>query len=75
MSGKRWSELSSTQRKFIVVGGVVDSVLKAVALADLARRPADQIRGPKPLWGLVLGISNSLGTAPLVYWFFGRKRR
>ncbi|MET9268778.1 hypothetical protein [Kribbella sp. NPDC003557] len=73
MSGKRWAELSPRQRKFLVVAGIVDSVLKAVALTDLARRPAAQVRGPKPLWGIVLGISNSLGVAPLIYWVFGRK--
>lgn len=73
VSRTRWDELSPRQRKFIVVAGIVDSVLKAVALADLARRPATQVRGSKPLWGIVLSVSNSLGVAPLIYWLYGRK--
>jgi hypothetical protein len=48
-------------------------VLKAVALADLARRPATQVRGPKPLWALTLTLFNSLGAAPIIYWLYGRK--
>jgi hypothetical protein len=33
-----------------VVAGAVEVVLTTVALRDLARRPAAQVRGPKPLW-------------------------
>lgn len=57
-----------------MVAGLVESVLKAVALADLARRPAAQVRGPKPVWALILTLANSLGAAPLVYWFYGRRK-
>jgi hypothetical protein len=57
-----------------VVAAVFESVLKAVALADLARRPADQVRGSKPLWALFLTLFNSLGAAPLIYWLYGRRR-
>ncbi|TCC27547.1 hypothetical protein [Kribbella speibonae] len=73
MIGKRWADLSPAQRRLIMVGAAVESVLKAVALADLARRPAAQVRGPKPVWALILTFANSLGAAPLVYWFYGRK--
>ena len=57
-----------------MVGAAVESVLKAVALADLARRPAAQVRGPKPLWAVILTLANSLGAAPLIYWFYGRRK-
>jgi hypothetical protein len=74
VNGKRWADLSPAQQRLIMVGAVVESVLKAVALADLARRPASQVRGPKPLWALVLTLANSLGAAPVIYWLYGRRR-
>jgi dienelactone hydrolase len=40
MVRKRWHELSPRTRRLIVVGGVLEGALKAVALVDLARRPA-----------------------------------
>ena len=72
--GKKWADLSLRQQRLIVAGAIVESVLKAVALADLARRPATQVRGPKPLWALVLTLSNSLGVAPIIYWLYGRRK-
>ncbi|WP_410790917.1 hypothetical protein [Kribbella sp. C-35] len=74
MIAKRWADLSPAQQRLIVVGATVESVLKAVALADLARRPAAQVRGPKPVWALILTLANSLGAAPLIYWFYGRRK-
>ncbi|TDW95654.1 MULTISPECIES: hypothetical protein [Kribbella] len=73
MRGKKWADLSTRQQRLVVAGAVVESVLKAVALADLARRPATQVRGPKPLWALALTLFNSLGAAPIIYWLYGRK--
>ncbi|TDO66810.1 hypothetical protein EV651_104377 [Kribbella sp. VKM Ac-2571] len=73
MHAKRWADLSSRQQRLVVAGAVAESVLKAVALADLARRPASQVRGPKPLWALALTLLNSLGAAPIIYWLYGRK--
>jgi hypothetical protein len=58
-----------------MIGAAIEGLMKAVALADLARRPATQIRGPKPLWALALTVFNSLGTAPIAYWFYGRKTK
>lgn len=74
MAGKKWAELSPQQQRLVIAGVVVESVLKAVALADLARRPAAQVRGPKPMWALLLTLSNSLGVAPVIYWLYGRRR-
>ena len=74
MAGKKWADLSPQQQRLVIAGAVVESVLKAVALADLARRPAAQVRGPKPMWALLLTLSNSLGVAPLIYWLYGRRR-
>lgn len=49
---RRWEDLSQGQRTAVVVGAAVELVLTAVALNDLARRPASQVRGPKALWAV-----------------------
>jgi Phospholipase_D-nuclease N-terminal len=70
---KRWSDLSDRTRKLIVAAAVIEASLKAVALADLRRRPASQVRGSKWAWLPAL-LVNSAGIGPLAYWFFGRRR-
>ena len=59
-----------TQQGLILASAAVELALTAAAVIDLARRPADQIRGPKPLW--LLGcIIQPLG--PLAYLALGRR--
>jgi hypothetical protein len=53
---QRWSDLSPRARAAIVVGGVAEAVVTAVALRDLVRRPATLVRGPKWLWGPALFV-------------------
>ena len=48
--------------------------LLAAALADIYRRPAEEIRGSKRLWSLV-AFANFMGIGPIAYFLFGRKRR
>ena len=48
--------------------------LRTAALADLRKRSADEIRGPKPLWMAGLMLVNSMGALPLAYWLVGRDR-
>jgi hypothetical protein len=66
-----WSRLGARQRVAIVVGAVGQLVLLGAALRDLRRRPADQIRGTKPMW-VALSFVNYVG--PLAYFVFGRRR-
>jgi hypothetical protein len=73
MPKKRWSELSEQTRRWIVVGTVVEGVLKLVALVDLARRPAAGVRGSKSLWGIAIVLVNAFGAVPLAYLFRGRR--
>ena len=68
---KKWSERSTRSRALIVVTGVVEVVLLAATLIDLRRRPAEQIKGPKPMW-TALAFVNILG--PISYFTFGRRR-
>lgn len=70
---RKWSDLSETQRRMIIVGVVVEGALKAAMLVDLKRRPADQVRGPKWLWAST-ALLNTAGLAPLSYFVFGRAR-
>jgi hypothetical protein len=70
---RRWSELSERNRRLIVLGSLIEGLLKIVALADLRRRPAEQIRGPKWAWAVVVALVNAVGGAPLAYFLFGRR--
>ena len=74
MAGKKWSDLSQPTRRLIIVGAAVETSLKAVALVDMKRRPASEIRGSKWMWLPALTIVNSAGLAPLAYFLWGRRR-
>jgi hypothetical protein len=69
---KRWNELSSGQRKVIVVAGVFEAFAKVAMLRDLRRRPSEQIRGPKLLWAAT-ALVNSAGLAQVGYFVIGRR--
>jgi len=68
---KRWSELSFEQRVAIVVGAAVELLLTTIALRDLAKRPAGEVRGPKALWFLGCFIQP---IGPVLYLRAGRRR-
>jgi hypothetical protein len=74
MVRKRWNELSTSTRRFIVVAGVVEGALKIGALVDLAQRPSSEIRGSKLRWAAAIALTNSVGAVPLAYLFYGRRR-
>jgi hypothetical protein len=74
MADRRWGDLSPRTRKVIIVGAVAEGILKVAALVDIARRPADQIRGPKWAWVPTVLLVNSFGGAPLAYFVVGRRR-
>jgi hypothetical protein len=71
---KRWGDLSQGSRRFIIIGGIFEAVLKIAALVDLVRRPAEQVRGSKPRWAASIVLINSVGAAPIAYFTFGRRR-
>ena len=70
---RRWSDLSERSRRLIVLGAVVEGILKIAALVDIKRRPADQIRGSKRAWATAVVLVNSVGAVPLGYLLFGRR--
>ena len=71
MTNKRWSELSSGQRRGIVFFSVVQVALLVAALVDIWRRPGEEIRGTKRMWALAAFV-NFVG--PISYCVFGRRR-
>ena len=68
---QKWSDLSSRRQTGMVIGGLIQLALAATAWADLARRPSDQVNGPKGLWAVLIAV-NFIG--PLSYFVFGRTR-
>ncbi len=73
MPKRRWSDLSERTRRLIIAGAALEGVLKLLALVDLKRRPADQIRGSKARWASAVVLVNSVGAVPLAYFLRGRR--
>ena len=71
MATQQWSDLSTRRKTGMLVAAAVHLALAATAWTDLARRPAEQLNGPKPLWAVVIAV-NFIG--PISYFLFGRKR-
>jgi hypothetical protein len=71
MPNKRWSALGGVHKGAVVLAGTVQLGLLAVALLDIYRRPAGEIRGDKRLWAAAAFV-NYVG--PVSYFLFGRRR-
>jgi hypothetical protein len=72
MANKRtWAELTPTQQRLVVVGGAVEVAMTTWCLRDLARRPAERVRGPKLLWVPAMVVQP---VGPLAYLVWGRRR-
>lgn len=74
MAKKRWNELGPRTRRLIVAGAAFEGTLKIAALMDLARRPADEIRGSKLRWAAAITLVNSVGAVPITYFLRGRRK-
>lgn len=70
MTRERWSELTDRQRTAVLVAASVQLSLAATAWIDLARRPRELVRGPKPLWAAAIAV-NFVG--PIAYFAAGRR--
>lgn len=68
---KKWSDVSVVSRWRIVILGIVQLALQFVALRDLIKRPAVEVRGAKGAWAAASFI-NFLG--PIAYLSVGRSR-
>ena len=68
---RKWSELTTGQRVGVVALASVQISLAVAAWRDLARRPAEQVNGAKPMWAAIIAV-NYLG--PLAWFRWGRRR-
>jgi hypothetical protein len=70
---KRWNELSLRTRRLIIVAATFEGLVKVAALIDLARRPADEVRGSRAKWASAIVLVNSGGALPFYYFARGRR--
>ena len=68
---KDWSDLTQLQKTVIVVLGIVQVALLAIAQWDIHTRPEEEIRGNKWIWTAVAFV-NFIG--PITYFIVGRSR-
>lgn len=71
MAKRRWSDLSVRRRAGVILTGAIQLGLLVAALADIYRRPAEEIRGGKWPWVAALFV-NFIG--PVSYFVLGRRR-
>ena len=64
-------DLTGQQKKMVGVAATVQVLLAGLALADIWRRPAAEVRGPRALWSAACAV-NFVG--PLSYFIFGRRK-
>lgn len=57
MKRKRWADLSPAARSGISILATSQLVLAVAAWVDLARRPAEEIRGRKSLWAAAIVVN------------------
>jgi hypothetical protein len=70
MARKRWTDLTPGQQTAVLIGASVQLSLAATAWVDLAKRPGERVRGPKPLWAAAIAV-NFVG--PIAYFVAGRR--
>jgi hypothetical protein len=70
MAKKKWSDLTSGQRRAMIALGTVEVALASAAYIDLMRRPANEVNGSKGTWAAIIAI-NIVG--PIAYFTRGRK--
>ncbi|SDP38462.1 Phospholipase_D-nuclease N-terminal [Nakamurella panacisegetis] len=68
---RSWADLSPGAKRGTVVGAAVQLALLTAALRDIARRPQNEIRGPKGMW-VAVSFINFVG--PVAYFVFGHQR-
>lgn len=75
MAAARKLELDPRTRKILIVIGVSETILKIIALIDLARHRQESVRGKKAVWAAAISTINSAGAVPILYFVFGRRRQ
>lgn len=70
MAKKKWAELTTGQKRFVYVAGAAEAIVTTIALRDLSRRPAGDVRGPKAAWAMACFVQP---VGPLAYLVVGRR--
>ena len=65
-----WKDLNSKRKTGIVILSLAQVALTTAAYRDLAKRPAEEVDGPKLAWGIAL-LVHWIG--PIAYFAKGRK--
>ena len=68
---KSLQDLTSGQKKVVGFSAAVQFALAGLALADIWRRPAAEVRGPRVLWSAACAVNFA---GPLAYFMFGRRK-
>lgn len=71
ISKRKWSDLSPRGKAGVVALATVHVTLVGWAHADLSRRPAAQVHGPKWVWRILTGTNTAFTVAYLAW---GRHR-
>lgn len=69
---KRLSPTSLLTRGALAAVAALDVGLRTRALADLAKRPQEQVKGPKAVWAVALSAVSTAGLLPAAYLWWGR---
>lgn len=71
-SRRRWRDLGPGARAVVVISAIIQLGLLGAAQADIKRRSAEQLKGPRWLW-VSLSFINFVG--PIAYFLFGRRNQ
>lgn len=71
-ASQKWNGLDGKAKGILGALVAVDTAMKGLALATLAKTPRGKVRGPKLLWSMVIPALNTFGWA--AFYLFGRKR-
>ena len=67
---RRWSDFARQQQTAMVLGAIAELIMTTIALRDLARRPAAQVRGRKLPWALTFFVQP---IGPVLCFLIGRR--
>ena len=70
---EQWEQMTTAQRGGFVTVASVDVALRIWSLADLVKRPPEEVHGPKWVWGVGLALGNTAGILPATYLLWGRR--
>lgn len=68
---RRWDELSRAQQRAVIAIGAITTIWQLAMLWDLARRPAEQVRGSRRAWVLASFVRPF---GQIAYYAWGRRR-